>query len=384
MITIPQTLLSQIITTAAKVIKGRTTVPVIECIKLRLGGDGISVSATDFDVWVTLTTKGFREKDAVTAMVPGKQVASVIAGLPNDEDVSFSLKGKRLTIKTKNSQYNFGTLHDESEWPEMPAESKPSPVKIDSGLLVPSFLFVSPSMAIESTRYFMCGVHFTSQKKWLRLMAADGHQVSCCTLETEKKMDLPDKGIIIPRDTMRLCSELIAAASDGESIPVSFSATENKCRFDFAADDYRVCIRSKLIDGEYPHMDAQIPYDRGHVVVSIPRNDMMAVLGRLRNIVMAEKYPSVTINATKDYIDFSATSPSGDAVETIKTKGESTINTVINLNKLSSLVAPFSGEMIDLLLDPKDGRAGAIIIAPHGENITKDSNQFGAVMPMRG
>src|SRR3954469_10840535 len=120
--TVSQKQLAEMISVAAK-IPEKSTVKVLECIRLAFSQDGISVSTTNIDSWMTVSTPNFGHESSTVAIVPCRGFHSIVSGIPKDQEITLSVTEKRLTIITKTSKYTFGTV-DPQEWPEIPWNEK--------------------------------------------------------------------------------------------------------------------------------------------------------------------------------------------------------------------------------------------------------------------
>ena len=368
----------------ASKIPGTSPTKIIECVRLRFNGNGISVEVTNMESWLSITTPDFDVKGCSTVIIPCKQLFSIVSAI-KDQVITFGVTDKKLTIKTQTSRYNLGSLPND-EWPSIPEQKRAEPIKINAGEFMRGVSFVKPSVAVNDSRYVLMGISITrTENGLLRLMSADQHRASSATVESRGAGKLPDHGIIVPREHIQIIENLISKT--GKDSELSFEFTETRCGIDFTGD-FSVSLKGRLIEGQFPEMDRLIPYKRESFVATMPREAVLDALRRMEVMSygkMNKKSPSVKISFSNGQVSLSASGALGDANETfpatLTTEGEGSVHAGINV--ILPLLAALKGNEVTIKFDP-DKSNSASILCEKDAQVTPDSEGFSLFMGMVG
>lgn len=98
-----------------KAISSRTTNPILECIKLKVVGNDLTLSATDNEISIekTIEVETFLEGET---LVPGKLFDEFVKRIESEQEVGFELIDNELIVSYGASDFSFQTL-DPEEFP---------------------------------------------------------------------------------------------------------------------------------------------------------------------------------------------------------------------------------------------------------------------------
>lgn len=382
---IPQKILAEIVGLAAKVSKGKSTLPIAECIRLHFGGDGVSVQATNFDNWITISTPGFKNaKDSATAIVPCQQFFSIISGIAKDQDIEFIVTDKKLTVKTPTSKYNFGLLPD-ADWPSLQWSEKAEPVTIASSALHKALSFTAPFIGVTDSRQYLNGLNVRPVgKNGLRFMASNGHTFAQQVIPMENPFKLRPEGIMLPNALVGIYNELLGVV--GDDIDIALEMTESKVRFTFK-DKYTVSLIGRLLDMIFPDVDSHnlIQYERGNGVNTLPRKATLDALRRLMPMANTEKSQSVKIVFAGTHAVLSVRGQHGDAEETLELSHDGhKCEMHVGGQYLAMVLSAFDYDDLTVTVEPKRESEAPLVFTVKDEKISPDSPAFAIIMPMRG
>lgn len=378
---IQQKILAEILTIAVKVPENRNTIEIGECARICFNDDGLSVSTTNFDNWITLSTIGFKvKKDSDIAVVPIKALHALISSIDKDQNISLSFAGKRLTVKSGASKYTFGSLSPD-EWPSIKEMEKSEKISIKSKELRKALAFTLPSVSREETRYYLNGVCLTQHgDKALRFMASDGHRASSAIVGFDKKIKAPT--IIMPYQIIGLYLELLGRIDDETDL--TFEASQQRTRLEFKGD-YSVSLSSRLIDGQFPDLDQVIPYARESTTYIVPRAETISALRRLYLVMSGELRSCISFSFSGDKLRLQTTNDKGgEAEEIIRMEGKNP-DAIIGMaaHNILTILSAFEGsEKIALTLDAKDF-VGVVIVTDPKTELKPDAEALAVCMPMR-
>lgn len=373
---INQKLLAEIAGLTARVSEKRASVPIAECLKICFSENGFSVAATNFDIWIQITTPGFKPKDCAVAIIPAKQFTSVISNL-KDQEIDFTVNDKRLTVKTDSSQYKFGTL-PLADWPDVQMDMGAQKIIINSDELSRQIGFVYPCISTESTRYYLNGVNIRSEGNNLRFEACDGHRGAISSLPLATKFDAQG---IVPREAVALLIDLLDKIAEEVDVSLELSPTKTRLNFKSA---YSVSVISRLIEGNFPDLDRLVPHDRENNVYVVPRTVTMEALHRMLAFSDEKKGSAVKFEFAKGKVVLSAVGENGDTAEESIKIDVGTIENIIGMNGIyaNSMLGSFASDKVKIYLSV-DGRSDPIAFtAPDGE-LALDAKALSFMMPIR-
>lgn len=388
--TVKQKALAELVGIAAK-IPSKSTIAILECVKLSFSENGFSVEATNMENWISLSTSGFNPVGCSVAIVPCKQFYSIISSIPKTDDITFSITDKKVAVKTANAKYNFG-LQPIAEWPALPPIKKSSQSAIMSaGDLVGVLSFLKPCIGVSEARAYLCGVNIETIKPgYLRFNSADGHRATIASIPINGTMGLKSSEVIISRDNVAIQSDLLSKAPD--ETEVSLEIAEGRCIMQYTAD-YSVSLVGRMLDMQYPDLDQLVPYKTdGFFAVDVPREDIIDSLNRLEIMSHTDKEkgsPGVKIDFAANTIKLSVSGSLGDAQEEITCemqdpKAEACI--LVGIANLMSLLSAYKGKTVVMLFGKDKARAAtqAVILSDKGAVISPESEGFSIFMPMKG
>ena len=239
----------QSIIAQADAIREKTTVPILECVRL-ITGEAVGVMAESS--CITQGVRAWVENDSVAGMTghdiatPLPQLAPIVMSLDKDADVSLELAGSQLVVKQGRRSYKLPTLPPEDFHDPMAGIEKDALTrwKCTSDQLreaVKSVMF-----AVEppgTSRYYLAGAFFDSGNHVI--VATDGHKMAIEPAEW-----LTDgKSVIVPKDALVLFSKFTG--------DVDICVRETSAFFHMD----RMVLRTNLIDGTFPDWQRVAPVD---------------------------------------------------------------------------------------------------------------------------
>src|SRR5690606_20844011 len=197
--------------TVSGIVERRHTLPILANILLRKEGGRVSFVSTDIEVQIT-THADFAVGDASeSTTVAARKLLDILRALPDTGDVSLSRASKTVSIPSGKSRFALQTLAAE----EFPTVAQPAAWNASLTLPQKSFKhllnMVHFAMAQQDIRYYLNGMLLVLDGNQVRCVAADGHRLAYCALETEN--ELPRQDVIIRRKTVL---EMLRLLDDSE------------------------------------------------------------------------------------------------------------------------------------------------------------------------
>ena len=347
------------------VVERRQTMPILANVLLAVKSGRVSITATDLEVeLVAVAEVNVLNGGEVT--VPGRKLFDICRALPEHAEVSISLIGDKLSVRSGKSKFSLATL---------PAAEFPTVEDINAGesLVLPRASLARLlekthfSMAQQDVRYYLNGLLLESSKRHLRAVATDGHRLALCQVDLGRS-DAPDKQVIVPRKGILELQRLISAGDD-EDLTIELGS--NHIRIQLSG----IRFTSKLVDGRFPEYERVIPKDAGNQV-SADRQLLKGALQRTA-ILSNEKYRGIRLIIRKGNVTLQAHNPEQEEAEEeveVSYDGDE-IEIGFNVSYLQDALGAIDSDQVTLSV--VDGNSSCLMREPGNDDCKY------VVMPMR-
>ena len=339
--------------------------PILANVLLAAKNGRVWITATDLEVeLVAIAEVTVVNGGEVT--VPGRKLFDICRALPENAEVSISLSGDKLSVRSGKSKFSLATL---------PAAEFPTVEDINAGetLVLPRASLARLlekthfSMAQQDVRYYLNGLLLESSKKHLRAVATDGHRLALCQVDLGRS-DAPEKQVIVPRKGILELQRLIGTGDD-EDLTIELGS--NHIRIQLPG----IRFTSKLVDGRFPEYERVIPKDAGNQV-SADRQLLKGALHRTA-ILSNEKYRGIRLIIRKGNVTLQAHNPEQEEAEEeveVSYDGDD-IEIGFNVSYLQDALGAIDSEQVTLSV--VDGNSSCLMREPGNDDCKY------VVMPMR-
>lgn len=232
------------------VVVARTPKPVLTCVKLTSGDDGLVLEATDAEVSVRLSTPRVEVAEAGEALIPADKLQQIVRE-SIDPTLTISTDQDVAHITGQDSKFKiFG--HPPADFPATTTFAGDPDFTINAGelhRLIAQTLFAT---ARENSRYAINGVLVERTGNKLAVVATDGHRLALakgtCKATTDEK-----RSAIVPTKALNLLLRLFDDAEQTVAVKVE----DNQILF--KTDD--AVLVSNLVEGNFPPYADVIPKD---------------------------------------------------------------------------------------------------------------------------
>ena len=345
------------------VVERRQTMPILANVLLVAKDGQVAVTGTDLEVELVATVD-VEVEAAGEITVPGRKLLDICRALPESAEVSISVSGEKLNVKSGRSRFSLMTL-PAAEFPRVGDINAGQTLSVSQATLAKLLDKTHFSMAQQDVRYYLNGLLLETGEKWLRAVATDGHRLALCEIElAEQKM--PEQQVIVPRKGVLELQRLIGG--EGE---LQIELGSNHIRIQLEHIRYT----SKLIDGRFPEYERVIPQDTDNQLTA----DREAFRGALQRtaILSNEKYRGIRLIIKKDGLLLQAHNPEQEEAEEeveISYSGDD-IEIGFNVNYLLDAFGAIESDEIVLAL--VDGNSSCLLRDPGNDECKY------VVMPMR-
>ncbi len=254
------------VTISMRGIPNRTTMPILECLRIMASGDVIRFNSTDTEISVENTLFGEVEENGAIC-VEAKLFSEIVKKLP-DGTVTFSTKDTTATIKCGKSKFTLNTK-DADAFPSFDNIDRSKVLKLTQESLKELISQTIFSVAVSNANKLMTGVHFKVSDNKLTVTALDGHRVAI----REWQALTDDIEFIIPSKTLL---ELSKVLSEGD---IDLYITDTSVLFEFGDTGFQ----SRLLDGTFfdvqkllsDNFTSTVKVDRKALIDSLDRSTLL-------------------------------------------------------------------------------------------------------------
>ncbi len=235
----------------------RTPKPVLTCVKITAAtaGEGgeLTLSATDLEVAVRMSTPRVDVQETGEALIPADKLAQIVRE-SLDPTLALETEGASTHIKGQDSHFRLHgyPVADFPAVPEFTGEADFEILAADLTMLVNQTAFAT---ARENSRYAINGVLIERDGNKISVIATDGRRLALAkgTCKAKKNTDGQPTSAIVPSKALNMLQRLL---TEGDQT-VRVKLTDNQILF---ATDTAV-LSSNLVEGNFPPYKDVIPRD---------------------------------------------------------------------------------------------------------------------------
>lgn len=277
------------------VIASKSSLPILSYFLIETQDKELKLTATDLDIGISCVIPvEISESGAIT--LPAKKTLDIIRELPNG-NIEITTKKNNLTIiEIENCQFKIMGLGRE-EFPRLPEFKDKEVITLNQSMLKEIFNLTSFAVSREESRYVLNGVLLKITNNSILGVATDGKRLSLIEKTIPIKINKEIKAIIPIKAVLEILRNL------KEEEPCSIIIGNNQIFFDLN----KICIVSRLIEGEFPDYQQVIPKPSEN---KIKINREKLFLGIKRAALLATPdYQAVKLEIFKNSLVISKSTP---------------------------------------------------------------------------
>jgi len=254
---------------AKPVASARHSVPILGGVLFEVTPSSVRVSATDQEQTVSADLTG-------GGSAPGRLCVSFAAlvklcgkAKPGSVVSMQAIDGYNVAVRVGGASATLPGF-DPIEFPVLPEPlAGATGAEIDAAALRAVLSSVSGAMCMDETRANLCAVSCERNPDGGAILTAtDGHRLHTVTVPELPAHAIPEKGAVVPRDTVNLFSRLLSGKGDSPA-SLAFFAVAGSDAERVALRRGRTEITARLVEGEFPDYHQVVPTDREQIRVMI-------------------------------------------------------------------------------------------------------------------
>jgi DNA polymerase-3 subunit beta len=239
------------LSTVARAVAQRSTLPVLGNILVATDNGRLRLSATNLELGITCWIGAKIHEEGATT-VPARTLVDLVNTLPNDQvDMELTVRTQSLNVRSGAFNNDVKCI-DAQEFPPLPPGDIDEDLVLEVAELREMIHQVAFAASTDDARPVLTGVLVEVSEGELAMAAADGFRLSVRTAH----LPSPDIGPLKAIVPARALSELGRVISDGEET-VSISLPKGRGQVIFRAKN--VELVSQLIEGTFPDYVGIIP-----------------------------------------------------------------------------------------------------------------------------
>ena len=296
--------LSDAVLKVVKACSSKTTVPVLECIKLNAKNDSLTLSATDGEISILKTIKAEIYEEGELC-VPGKYFADFIKKLEGVQITLYS-EGKKMDIIYADSQTNMQVLSAD-DFPRIDTEINENSFKIKTSDLKDFIRSTSFCCATDDSRPILKGCQIVINGEDVCVTSLDGFRLA--TINGKVISSTGNMEIICPARTLSEIEKMIPESDEETEIFVQ--------RGMILVAAGNTVLTSRLYGGDFIKKENIIP--KSFITeVTVEKDALKASIERAAILVRNDKNSLIIFDIGGDKIEISSASEIGNVQEPVK------------------------------------------------------------------
>lgn len=159
-------------------VEKRQTMPTLSNVLIKAEKDHLTLTATDLEIEL-ITTVNLMVDEIGSTTIPARKLLDICKALPNEANLSITVKGDKATIQSGRSRFSLITL-PAADFPALDTINPISEFEIPQNTLRELIEKTSFAMAQQDVRYYLNGLMLEISTGILRAVATDGHRLAYC------------------------------------------------------------------------------------------------------------------------------------------------------------------------------------------------------------
>jgi DNA polymerase-3 subunit beta len=249
---LPRQRFQEALAAAATLTGGRTTKPILGCVKLEATGDTLNLSATDGESALRIGVETILNEEAGQTVVAADRLLQIVREM-QDIEIALEADDKHCMIRGEGSEFRI-YVNDPADFPPIPEFTGKADVVLDGAGLRRAVALTLYAAARETNRYAINGVLWEKRDKQLFLVATDGRRLAragCRVLGGDAK----EFEVIVPAKALNVFERVFVPSGDEETWRIEVRVLPNQMLLRTGGN----VLATALVEGHFPNYNDVIP-----------------------------------------------------------------------------------------------------------------------------
>lgn len=288
------------LTAIAAVTSGRTTRPILGCVRLATEGERVELSATDGEASLRLGVGSFTVSEPGEAIVPADRLLSIIRELP-DAEIRLEADERYCTIRGEGSEFKI-FVQSPADFPPVPVFDEDPDMVVDGWQLWRMINLTIYAAARETSRYAINGVLWQKAAKRLYLVATDGRRLARSGGGIRQATSA-DFDAIVPAKALGVFERVFAPSREQGEWAVDVKVMPNQI---LLRSGERM-LATVLVEGSFPKYEEVIPRE-SNKAARVNRLELHSAIRRAA-LLTSEEARAVKLSFDSTQLVITAQSP---------------------------------------------------------------------------
>lgn len=249
---LPRQRFQEALAATSSLTSGRTTKPILSCVKLTATGNTVRISATDGEAALCVGVEVILNEQDGETVLAADRLLSIVREMP-DVEISLEAGDQQCIICGEGSEFKV-YVSDPADFPPMPEFTGDPDVVLDGRGLQRAIALTLYAAAKETNRYAINGVLWEKKGKSVYLIATDGRRLARASCPVTGG-DAKDFEIIVPSKALGVLERVFAPAEGQESWSIDVRIMPNQVLLRSGGD----VLATALVEGHFPNYNDVIP-----------------------------------------------------------------------------------------------------------------------------
>ncbi|TWT45776.1 DNA polymerase III subunit beta [Phycisphaerae bacterium RAS1] len=231
---------------------GRTTRPILSCVKLKASGDLLELAATDGEASLRINVPALSNEKKGQAVVGTDRLLGIVREM-SDVEIALDADDRHCTIRGAGSEFRI-FVQSAADFPPVPEFTDEADLVVDGVELRRMISLTIYAAARETSRFAINGVLWEKQGKKLFMVATDGRRLARAGSGVRESR-AGDFQAIVPAKALSVFERVFAPPRDGREWNIDVKVMPNQV---LLRSGDRV-LASNLVEGHFPKYQDVIP-----------------------------------------------------------------------------------------------------------------------------
>lgn len=349
--------------TVTKACAVKTTVTVLQGIRLEVDGNKLSLTGYNLEIGIRSTVDVRDGEDGVIVIL-AKTMNDILKKLPKGWVTVASGDDNSVTITCARSEFTVCGINA-VEYPNVPAVNEGTGFSLSQAAFKKMISKTAYACSTDDKKIVFMGCLFEIKNNMLNIVAMDGLRIALC----REPLEYDNVKFIVPQKTLVELAQIM----DGSDEKVEIIADVNQVSF--ILNGYTMI--SRLLNGDYLDYDKYLKKGKNREIV-VDKEDITNALDRALLVTTEKVQLPLKCELTSDSLNFESTGTTKKFCEQLSAKYGSDKQIIgINAKFLLDAVKTIDGKKVKIVLTGSANEA--LLILPDGD----EENQIELIMPMR-